>query len=187
MRVLFVAISAVILFFPAFWLFSQAVGDDWGAGMAAVFMYLWYPYFALKFLGRNDAKDLDDMGAALAKGELEVTDYKVSAYIEIEESEDEGLYFLLSVEPGKTLCLTGQYLYDVVERGNFPSTKIRLFWNNREGFTYGVEGVGNRLLPLRTMPPFTQSQWDAPELPADREVVESAIEDVADKIESYRQ
>lgn len=183
MRILFVAVSAVVLFFPIFWLFAQVVGNDWGAGIAALFMYVWYPYMALKFLGRKDAVPASDMESALAKGELAVKEYDVSAYIEIDEFEDEGLFFLLSIGPDETFCLRGQYLYEAVESGGFPASKIRVFWNRRLNSTYGVEGSGMQLMPLRMLPPLSEAQWDSGFLPGDRDIIAMGIEDVANRIE----
>ncbi|WP_322630009.1 hypothetical protein [Halothiobacillus sp.] len=183
MRILFVAISAVVLFFPVFWLFSLAVGDDWGAGIAAFFMYVWYPFMALKFLGRHDARDAGNMATALAHGELGVGEYTVSSYIEIDEFEDEGLFFLLNIGPGETLCLRGQYLYEAVESGRFPASKLKVFWNRRSKNSYGVEASGMQLMPLRMLPPLSEAQWDSGFLPGDRDIIAMGIEDVANRIE----
>lgn len=183
MRILFVAISAIVLFFPAFWLFSLAVGDDWGAGIAAFFMYVWYPFMALKFLGRHDARDASNMATALAHGELGVDEYTVSSYIEIDEFEDEGLFFLLNIGPGETLCLRGQYLYEAVESGRFPASKLRIFWNRRSKDSYGVEASGLRLMPLRMLLPLNEKQWDSGCLPGDRDIIALDVEAVAHWIE----
>ncbi|NOZ53009.1 MAG: hypothetical protein GXP08_07665 [Gammaproteobacteria bacterium] len=187
MRILFIAISSLVLFFPVYWLFSQAVGNNWGAGIATFFMYVWYPYMAMKFFSLNDAKEFDDISIALAEGTLEVTEYDVSSFIEIEENEgeEEGLHYLLSIGENQTLSLYGPYLYDAVDQGNFPSTKIRVFWNKNNGDTYGVIGIGTKLLPLKTIPPLTESQWQSSKLPMDRDIVESAITNVASDIERY--
>lgn len=184
MRFLYVAISAVILFFPAYWLFQRVVGQDWGAGIAAVFMYVWYPYMALKFLGRNDKKYSEKgMDAALAKGKLSVAEYEVRSYVQIAEFDDEGLLFLLSIAPDRTLCLQGQYLYDVADNKNFPSDKIRIFWDNESGHTFGVEAIGaNRLLPLMSLPPLTDKQLSSSGLPRDREIIQLGVEVLVDKI-----
>ena len=183
MRYIYVAISAIVLFFPVFWLFSQAVGDNWGAGLAAIFMYVWYPFMALKFLSRNEQPTMDDMAMALSKAELQCEEYAVQQAVEIEEFEDEGLFFLLDVGKDRTLCLRGQYLYEAVENGSFPSSKIRLFWNQRVGETYGVEGAGLKLLLTRKLPPLNEKQLASEILPGDRDLLEQKIEDVIKIIE----
>ena len=183
MRYIFVPISAVILFFPAFWLFSQVVGDDWGAGIAAFFMYIWYPFMALRFFARNDISEVDDMTQALASGVLEVSEYSVKSVIEIEESDDEGMFFLLEVGDNQTLCLRGQYLYESTERGSFPSSQIKIFWNKGIGFSYGVEGNGTKLKPKRKLPPLTENQWQLDFLPEDRDLINQDINEVAQIIE----
>lgn len=171
------------MFFPAFWLFSIAVGTDWGAGIAAFFMYLWYPYMAMKFLSRNDEKKTTDMEAALASGNLKISDFEIFAAIEIEEFEDEGVTYLLDIGENKTLCLTGQYLYEPIETGSFPSEKIRVLWHKTENFTFGIEFVGAKIIPQRKLPPVTENQIKSGVIPGDREVVSQNLQSLTQLIE----
>lgn len=182
MRYILIPISAVILFFPAFWLFSQVVGDNWGAGIAAFFMYIWYPYMAFKFFSRNDVEE-DSMAQALARGELEVSIYSVKSVIEIEESDYDGMFFLLEVGENQTLCLRGQYLYESTERGFFPASDIKVFWNKNMEVTYGVEGGGEKIKPARILPPLTENQCEMDSLPEDREIINKNISEVVKAIE----
>lgn len=185
MRYIFVPITAILLFFPAAWLFSKVIGNDWGSGIAAFIMYIWYPYMAFNFLDRklNKVTGVPDMAQALASGELEVSLYSVRSVIEIEEFDDEGMFFLLDVGENQTLCLRGQYLYEATERGLFPSPEIKVFWNNHLEFTYGVEGNGHKLEPARVLPPLTGEQWDFESLPEDRDLINKNIHEVAKMIE----
>lgn len=185
MRYILIPLSAIILFFPAGWLFSKVVGNAWGSGIAAFIMYIWYPYMAFNFLDRNKSKvsDIPDMAQALSLGELEVSSYSVRSIIEIEEQDDEGMFFLLEVGENQTLCLRGQYLYESTESGLFPSPEIKVFWNKRLGFTYGVEGNGNKLEPSQVLPPLSIDQWDFELMPEDREIINKNISEVVKAIE----
>jgi hypothetical protein len=185
MRYLLIPISAIILFFPAGWLFSKVVGNAWGSGIAAFVMYIWYPYMAFNFLDRNKSKvpDVPDMAQALASGDLEVSNYVVRSVIEIEEIDDEGMFFLLDVGENLTLCLRGQYLYESTENGLFPASEIKVFWNKSLGFTYGVQGAGDKLEPTRVLLPLTGDQWDLDYLPEDRELINKNINKVVKDIE----
>ncbi len=183
MRYVLVAISALVLFFPVFWLFSYFVGVNWGAGIAAFFMYIWYPFMALKFISRNEKSNIDSMSQALSNGELVVDEYEVKNAIEFEECEDEGMFYLLDVGDNRTLCLNGQYLYEPVENGIFPSSKLKLFWNKRFRITYGIECDGSKILIKRKLPPLNENQIDSGVIPKDRDLLEQNIEDVVKNIE----
>lgn len=83
--------------------------------------------------------------AALWEGNLATTEYAVEEVVRIEESEDEGFHFLLAIENGETLFLSGQYLYSLVDRGLFPSERVRVFRNRVTGMLYGIEPAGSAL------------------------------------------
>ena len=46
-KLLLISVSAIILFFPAFWLFAWMFGTDWGAVIAAIVFLIGYPLIAL--------------------------------------------------------------------------------------------------------------------------------------------
>ncbi len=43
-----VAVASALLFFPVFWIFSAIAGQDWGAGIALVGMFVVFPVFGLR-------------------------------------------------------------------------------------------------------------------------------------------
>jgi len=186
LRYLFVAISSVILFFPVYWLFHAVVGQDWGAGIAAFFMYIWYPVMALKFLSRNDRFEPSEMSEALAEGNLDVSCFTVYRCIDIEETEDEGPICLLDIGEGRTLGLSGQYLYDAIATNTFPSREIKVFWNRRTGETYGVEGIGTRIDESQTLPSLTEHQWNACLVPKDRQIVNQSLDQIVEALTNIR-
>lgn len=178
MRILVVAIASVVLFFPTFWLFNGVVGPDWGAGIAAVAMYVAFPVIALRIWRGNDRGGVPSMGEALASGQLEQAEYEVREAMAVEEAEDEGLHFYLEVGPNQTLFLTGQYLYSVVEGSRFPSTRIRVYWHRASGLSYGVECLGQPLVPTKRMSPFTIEQMEAADMPQDRQILPYSLSSV---------
>lgn len=179
MRLIVIAICSVALFFPVFWLFQAVVGPNWGAGIAAIAMYIAFPILAMKvWTGKRPSAI--SMLAALEDGSLVSADYEVDEVIVIEESEDEGLHFLLDIGQGRTLFLSGQYLYGPVESGRFPSTRIRVFWHAQSDLTYGVQSLGDRILPSRRLRPPSANTIESGALPNDRDILRQNMRLVAD-------
>jgi len=82
--------------------------------------YVALPALLLNLWPAKRQESVQSMELALAKGDLVVEEYRVSAAAELEEVEDEGAHFLLTTDTGRTLYLSGQYLYDPVGRKAFP-------------------------------------------------------------------
>jgi len=70
MRFLVIAIGSIVLFFPAFWLFDAVVGPNWGAGIAAVAMYIAFPVLALTVWPAKKAPSETSLLNALEEGTL---------------------------------------------------------------------------------------------------------------------
>jgi hypothetical protein len=175
MRLVVVAFVSVVLFFPAFWLFQSVFGANWGAGIASFGMYIAFPIVALRAWPTKVKAGLPSMSRALAAGELAEMDFDVSAAVALEESEDEGLHYFLQVAEDRTLFLSGQYLYEPVDAGRFPSTKIRLYWHRTAGITYGVQCLGTPLPPLSTVTASTDIGMERADRPEDRQVLEQSL------------
>jgi hypothetical protein len=176
MRYLVIAISSVVLFFPAFWLFASVVGPDWGAGIAAVAMYIALPLVALKIWPATKPPAYESMEAALAEGTLRSADYEVEEAVEFGQMEDEGRHYLLGLADRRVLFLSGQYLDQPVTARIFPSTRIRVFWHGGQGHTFGVEGLGGVLTVSRKLPPISGKVLESDVLPADRDVLSESLE-----------
>ena len=181
MRFIVIAICSVVLFFPAFWLFQSVVGPNWGAGIAAVAMYIGFPILAMK-VWPGKQLPTTSMLAALEDGSLASADYEVAEVVEVEELEDEGLHFLMDIGQGRTLFLSGQYLYEPVKAGRFPSTRIRVFWHAQAGLTYGVQSFGDRLLPSRKLAPPSLKAIESGAFPSDRDVLGQQLPAVVEVI-----
>ena len=181
MRFIVIAVCSVVLFFPAFWLFQAVVGPNWGAGIAAVAMYIAFPVLAMQVWPGKKAPTTT-MLAALEDGSLASADYDVAEVIEVEESEDEGLHFLMDIGQGRTLCLSGQYLYEPVKAGRFPSTRIRVFWHAQAGFTYGVQSLGDRVLPSHKLSFPSLNTPESTRFPSDRDILGQDLRAVVEVI-----
>ncbi|WP_426994526.1 hypothetical protein [Methylomonas sp. CM2] len=107
--------------------------------------YVVIPVFLLCLWPAQKAKQSKSMQDALYDGDLLTVEHEVQDVVQIEEIEDEGLHFLLAIETGDTLSLSGQYLYGPVERNEFPSRRVRLFTNKTTGLLYGIEPIGERI------------------------------------------
>ncbi|WP_020559139.1 hypothetical protein [Thiofilum flexile] len=171
-----IPIISIILFFPTFWLFSWVVGRDWGSVIAVVAMFLAYPILLLQ-AWPNLWKTKDSMLEALNKGMLSSADYDVIEVVEVFDSEEiMECYFLLDIGGGRTLSLYGDYLF---EKKNFPNSRIRIFWHNTEGYTFGIECLGNKIISTKRI--LIESEDD---ILGDRDIVDQPIARVAELLES---
>lgn len=190
MRYVVVAVCSLVLFFPTYWLFHAVVGPDWGAGIAAVAMSIAFPLVALSIWPAKVRTPTVSMDRALEEGKLGMTEYDVQDAVEIEQVEDEGRHFLLSLDGRRTLYLSGQYLSDLSGDGRFPSSKIRLFWCTDTGVTFGVQCLGDRLAVSEVLPAPDVEALEADVLPNDRHVVvedfSMAKESMRTRLESYQ-
>lgn len=101
---------------------------------------------------------LPSLETALWEGNLATTEYEVEGVAQIEEAEDEGFHFLVATKGGETLFLSGQYLYNLVDRDFFPSERVRVFRNRVTGMTYGIEPSGGHLKDWPTYEALSASQ-----------------------------
>jgi hypothetical protein len=104
-----------------------------------------------------------------AAGHVKSTTYTIQDAIAVEEREDEGLSFYLLLDDGRTLFLSGQYLYEPVEAG-FPWTSFELVEAPLTGYTVRIVARGLSVRPSRTRGPFTDTEYDAGAVPDDRTV-----------------
>lgn len=103
--------------------------------------YIALPALLLNLWPEKRQEPVQSMEQGLAKGDLIVEEYRVSTAAELEVVEDEGVHFLLTTNAGRTLYLSGQYLYDPVGRKAFPCGHFRLYRDRLSGLVYGVEAL----------------------------------------------
>ena len=145
MKYLLLVFASLVFFFPTYWLFEPVVGQNWGAGIAAVAMYLAFPIIGLLWIDRT-TKEPDSMLKALHGGTLNFAEHNVYDAITIVDYASGLNFYLLAIDDGKTLVLNGEYCNEQVKKGLFPSSRIRLYWDKSSLKTYGVEPIGNRIL-----------------------------------------
>src|SRR5262245_23035882 len=107
---LIAALSAVLL--P----FAVVVRGAFAAAIAAsLASYGW--------IQRRERRALEEQATRVSKevaaGFVRTTTYRVTDAVAVEEGEDEGLSYYLLLDDGRTLFLSGQYLYEPVSNG-FP-------------------------------------------------------------------
>jgi hypothetical protein len=97
------------------------------------------------------------------------TIYTITDAIAVEEGEDEGVHYYLRLDDGRTLFLSGQYLYDPVEQG-FPWQSFELVESPRNEWVLGVVPLGPSVAPSLTRPPFSDQEFGSDAVPADRTI-----------------
>ena len=184
-RLLVIAVVSTFLLIPIAGFSSNIVSNTAALILVSVVTgYVIVPAILLKIWEPRDLPVTGYLDEAVATGTLTYSDFDVRQVISIAESEDEGLHFLLEVGPDQTLFLSGQYLYGPVEKGLFPSTKIRIYWDSGDDMTVGVAGLGTPVEAVAELPPFTLEQFESDSIPADRSIIERSIHDVAESMAS---
>ncbi len=187
LRLLIVAIVSTFLLIPIAGFSSNIIKNEILLFIVSFTTgYVIVPIILLRLWPEKQVStELDTLDHALEKGLIATCEYSISEAVEIEEFEDEGLHYLLSISPTKTLSLFGQYLYAYSELSNFPSTRIRLFVHTKNNLCYGVECIGNKLEKVSTMEPASPEAWGAKVVPYDMEIIEKPISKVVGQIQKY--
>ncbi len=149
-RYLIIGVLSILLFFPAYWLLSKFLGDDWGAGAAMVMMYIGFPALMLKLWksyppmyavpvepGDPDMqRAIDRARREIGRFERGIRDAKKEAYVKYPVSvEDGGVEHVWglahSIEKGGVVVtLVNEPVGELVDagqsspRGRIPLTEI---------------------------------------------------------------
>ena len=187
LRLLVVAVASTFLLIPIAGYSSNIIKNEILLIITSFISgYVIVPTILLKLWperqGRNEVETLD---SALEKGLIKTIEHNVDKVVEIEEFEDEGLHYLLSISPNKTLSLLGQYLYPYGELEKFPSTKIRLFIHIEDNICYGIECVGDKINEIDQVGPPTPQAWAAGVVPYDLDIIEKPLGDIVEGIKKY--
>jgi hypothetical protein len=180
LRLIIIAVVCTMLLFPIAGFTSKIITNEplliavtFGLACIAI------PAFLLHIWPASEAKLRKSMQDALWDGELVTAEHEVRDIAQIEEIEDEGLHFLLAIETGQTLSLSGQYLYGPVERNEFPSRRVRVFANKTTGLIYGVESVGERIPSWPLYDSFTDEKVNPDPMLEDGKLYPQSIADIA--------
>ncbi|WP_194868227.1 hypothetical protein [Pseudoalteromonas sp. PPB1] len=187
LRLIIVAIVSTFLLIPVAGFSSNIIGNEVLLVVISCFIgYVIVPIILLRLWPAKPATlTLDTLQQAIEKGHITTIEYAISEVVEIEEYEDEGLHYLLSISSEKTLSLRGHYLYPYSELPNFPATIMRLFVHTENNLCYGIECVGSNLGSVRKVTQASNAAVDAEVVPSDMEVIEKPISDVVSEIQKY--
>ena len=94
----------------------------------------------------------------------------------MEEFEDEGISFFVQLEDMRVLFLSGQYLYEVDEHKQFPSTAFTVERTVNSGLVLDFRCDGAYFPPSYRRDPFTESEHKQGIVPTDGEIVDIQFE-----------
>jgi len=132
------------------------------ATVVSVASYAW--------IQRKERRAFRDQATCVAKEtaaeHVRTTTYRVTDAVAVEEQEDEGLSYYLLLDDGRTLFLTGQYLYEPVDSG-FPWESFEIVQVASGSWVLRVIPLGPPLTPSWTRAPFSDAEHSSGAIPAD--------------------
>jgi hypothetical protein len=111
----------------------------------------------------------EDTAREAVAGHVKSTTYMIKDAVAVEEREDEGLSYYLLLDDGRTLFLSGQYLYEPAERG-FPWASFEIVQVPLGGGVLCVVQHGPALVPSRTRGPFSEREYKSGAVPEDHAI-----------------
>ena len=179
LRLIVIAVVCTMLLIPIAGFASNIISNGpLLIGVSFGLSYVVFPAILLQIWPAPKGKKSKSMQDALWDGELLTVEYEALAVAQIEEMEDEGLHFLVTIDSGQTLCLSGQYLYVPVERNTFPSERIRIFKNKVTGLCYGIEPLGKLIETWDIYDPFTVERAKSDFMVEDGELYAQSITEI---------
>ena len=156
---IFLVASLLVAFFP----FGVVVRGAFAA--ATLGSVAWYVR-----VQRKERRDLADRVALTAReldaGYVQSTIYRITDAVAVEEQEDEGISYYLLLDDGRTLFLSGQYLYGPAEDG-FPWKSFEVLRVPPTNWVLRVVPLGPPVTPSRTRGPFSEDELSSSVIPAD--------------------
>jgi hypothetical protein len=132
---------------------------------AAVASVAWYLRVQRR-LRSNHRALTDRIDGELATGTLTSTTYTIRDVVAVEEAEDEGLSYYLLLDDGRTLFLSGQYLYEPALAG-FPWESFEIVRVTSGGRVLDVLPRGPSIRPSAIRPPFSAAEYTSGKLAQD--------------------
>lgn len=105
------------------------------------------------------------MDAEIAAGHVKSTRYTIRDAVAVEEAEDEGLSFYLLLDDGRTLFLSGQYLYEAADDREFPWASFEIVQAPVAGHVLRIARRGPVLRPSATRRAFTDEDYRSGAVP----------------------
>lgn len=121
---------------------------------------------------------VDDFAEELeARGLLVATDFRADRAFRVDEFGQEGPHYLLELESGDILHLSGRYLYDYEPIGGaprrFPCTRFKVRRHAKLGYVVDLICSGIIIEPEVEAPPYSAQDFEYHNVPADGEILES--------------
>jgi hypothetical protein len=101
-----------------------------------------------------------------AAGFVRSTIYRITDAVAVEEEEDEGPSYYLLLDDGRTLFMSGQYLYEPAENG-FPWESFEVVQVASGKWVLRIVPLGPAIVPSRTRGPFSGAELSSRTMPAD--------------------
>lgn len=121
---------------------------------------------------------VDDFAEELeARGLLVAADFRADRAFRVDEFSLEGPHYLLELEGGGILHLSGRYLYDYEPIGGaprrFPCTQFKVRRHAELGYVVDLICGGIIIEPEVEAPPYSAQDFEYHNVPADGEILES--------------
>ncbi len=132
---------------------------------------------------RKDASSqqqwIQGLESALRRAEADVCDIRASAFVELEEFEDEGACYAFALDEARVVFISGQEFY---EAARFPSLDFSLVYVLDEAGRAAdmlIEKRGPKAAPARTIPFAVKHELEIPE---HLEVRDIRLDDLEDRL-----
>jgi hypothetical protein len=112
----------------------------------------------------------------LQGGEAEEVVYGAVDAIQVEETEDLGSNYYISLDDGRVLFLSGQYLYELEDAQQFPSTRFTLVRTPNAKLFLDFRVSGTYLPPTTVRPRFADQQYRQGQVPTDGDLFDLDFE-----------
>lgn len=109
----------------------------------------------------------DRVARELAAGYVNCTTYTITDAVAVEEHEDEGLSYYLLLDDGRTLFLSGQYLYAPADEDGFPWAVFEVVRVPIGGWVLRMVRHGPTLTPSHRRAPFSDAEYASGAVPPD--------------------
>jgi uncharacterized membrane protein len=120
---------------------------------------------------RRERRRLREQGALVARelaaGYVNCTTYTITDAVAVEEHEDEGLSYYVLLDDGRTLFLSGQYLYEPADEDGFPWAAFEVVRVPIGGWVLRMVRHGPALTPSHARAPFSDAEYASGAVPRD--------------------
>jgi hypothetical protein len=134
-----------------------------GLGVAGLLFQL----YLRRMIKQASAYDRESPRADLDGNQVDETTFDVVGAVEVAELEDEGKHFYLTLSDGRTVFLSGQYLYELVQSKRFPAERITVVRAPASGTVLDVRASGEHIAPREQRAAFTLDDIERGRVPQD--------------------